>query len=375
MPIYTVLGFVIMFGLLVSVHEWGHYYAARRQGIHATTFSIGFGPVLWSRVDARGTRWQLCAFLIGGYVKFLGDKDGSSASASPELRQEAETLSEAERRRRFHLRGPGARALVIAAGPATNLILGVALLAGLYVGIGRPSVPAVISQVVAGEPAELAGVRPGDRVVTVNGHPPRTFSDVHDEIALYPGALVRLVLERTEDGATRQLGVDVQSKVGVVEAFGAKQTVGRIGIISGRTTVERMGPIDAVVAGVGDVYKQTKTTFVALGQIVSGARPLADMGGPIKMAETSGQALQAGFAVYVFYVAVISINLGVLNLLPIPVLDGAALLFCAVEAVIRRPVSNRILGYAHMAGGAALLLLMVVVSASDVYGIVQKLML
>lgn len=372
MPLYIVLGFVIMFGLLVSVHEWGHYYAARRLGIHATTFSIGFGPVLWSRVDSRGTRWQLCCFLIGGYVKFLGDKDGSSASASDELVDRSAGMGPEERRRHYLLRGPGARAIVIGAGPATNIILGLALLVGLYMGIGRPSVPPVIAQVVTGEPAELAGVRPGDRVVTVNGHAARLFSDVHDEIALYPGALVRLEIEREEGGAQRRLTIDVRSKVGTVEAFGAKQTVGRIGIVSGRMTVERVGFAEAVTGGLKDVYKQTKQTFVALGQIATLERPLSDMGGPIKMAETSGHALQAGPVLFIFFIAVISINLGILNLTPIPVLDGGALVFCAIESVTRRPISPRVLAYSHRAGGAALLALMGAVMVSDVAGIVQR---
>ena len=280
-----------------------------------------------------------------------------------------------ERRKRFFLRGPGARAIVIGAGPATNLVLGIALLAGLYMAVGRPSVPPVIAQVVAGEPAELAGVAPGDRVLSVNGHEAETFSDVHDQIALYPGGLVHLEIERAADGAPKRLSFDIRSKVGVVEAFGAKQTVGRIGIVSGRTSVTRLGPVDAVVGGVADVYKVTVTTFVTLGQLVTGQRPISDMGGPVKIAETSGQALQAGLAVFVFYVAMISINLGIFNLLPIPVLDGAALVVCAIEALIRRPVDNRILGYAHMAGGAALLALMAVVSISDVAGLIHRLML
>lgn len=375
MPLYMILGFLLMFALIVSVHEWGHYYAARRLGIHATHFSIGFGPVLWSRTDSKGTRWQVCLLLIGGYVRFLGDKDGTSASADESMRREAAALPEAERKRRYHLRGPGARALVVGAGPLTNLVLGLGLLAGLYMTVGRPSVPPVVSQVVANEPAALAGVQAGDRILSVNGHRSRTFSDVHDEISLYPGGEVRLEIRRGEGDAARDLTIDMRSKVGVIEAFGAKQTVGRIGIVSGPTSVERVGPVEAVVGGVEDVVKVTKTTFVALGQIVSGVRPLSDVGGPVKMAETSGQALAAGLAVYVFYVAMISINLGVFNLLPIPVLDGGALVVCAIEAATRRPINNRVLGYAHMAGGAALIMLMVAVSISDVLGLIQRLML
>ena len=369
-----VFGFVILFGLLVAVHEWGHYYAAKRLGIQATEFSLGFGPRLFSRVDRHGTRWQVSLLPLGGYVKFLGDKNGSSAAPDAALAADAASMPEAERRRYFHLRGPGAKAIVIAAGPLVNLVLGVAIVTSLYVGVGRPTTPPVLGEVFAGMPAAAAGLRAGDRILSVNGTKVGDFSQVHDEIALYPQGKVDLLVERTEDGRLVQLPFQVQAVRQTVEAFGAKQTVGRIGIASAPSELVRLGPAEAVTAGFGDVAKLTRTMFVAVGQIVAGERPLADMGGPVKMAEMSGKALAAGLAPYLFLMAVISINLGIFNLLPIPVLDGGGLVVCAIEAVLRRPLSPKGLAFAQNAGAVALITLMIVVTGNDLMDIIHRFM-
>jgi len=368
-----ILPFLVLFAILVAVHEWGHYYAARTLGIHATHFSLGMGPVLWSRTDRHGTVWQLAALPLGGYVRFLGDKDGSSAAPTKEMFAQAAGLSEQERRRYFHLRGPGDRAFVIFAGPAINLLLGLAIISALYVGIGRPVVEPVIRDVVAEMPAARAGVRPGDRVVSVNGNPVASFTDIHDEIALYPNGMVTLVVERQGSAGPARETLTMQAETHTIMAFGVKQTVGRIGIQSTEATLRTMGPLDALATGAVDVYKLTKGMLVALGQIITGARPLDDIGGPVKMAEMSGGAAKAGFSAFVFLVAAVSINLAVINLMPLPALDGGQLVVCAVEKAMRRPVSERALGYVHRVGVVALLGLMVVLTVNDVRNLITRL--
>ncbi len=359
--LYTVLGFIALFGILVMVHEWGHYYAARRLGIHATHFSLGFGPALWSRVDRHGTRWQLALLPLGGYVRFLGDKNGSSAAPDSGLAAAAAAMPASERKRHLHLRGPGARAVVIFAGPFVNLVLGLVIITGVYGFLGRPVTPPVVASLSAGGPAEVAGIRVGDRIVSVNGNAASSFTDVQNEVSLYPGQDVRVVVSR--DGAETPL--TVRPDRATITAYGAEQTVGRIGIGSGPTDLVRLGPVDATGAALADIYNMSKMTYVAVGQIVTGTRPMTDMGGPVKIAQMSGNAMQAGAVSFLVMLAVFSVNLALFNLLPIPVLDGGGLVVCAIEAVTRRPVSPRGLQLAQNAGALALVALMVVVTAND----------
>lgn len=365
--------FILLFGFLVAVHEWGHYYAARSLGIHATHFAVGMGPTLWSRVDRHGTRWQICALPLGGYVRFMGDKDGTSAAPSQGATLEAASLPESERRKYFHLRSPLDRAFVIFAGPAVNLFVGFLLISTLYVTLGRPTVPPVVSSVVAGYPAEAAGVLPGDRILRVNGKAVSQFGEIFDETALYPnGDIVLDILRGGEGGSQRNLSVSMRTRTETVLSFGVKQTIGRIGINSGPPVPTHTGPLEAIVIGTGDVYKLTRGMLVGLGQIISGTRPVDDIGGPVRMAEMSGGAAKAGLAAFIFLIAAVSINLAVVNLLPIPALDGGQLIVCLVEAVMRRPVNERILNYVHRFGVVALVGLMVMLTIKDVVGLIQK---
>lgn len=366
--------FIVLFGTLVAVHEWGHYYAAKSLGIHATHFAVGMGPVLWSRVDRHGTRWQLCALPLGGYVRFLGDKDGTSAAPGKGEMEAAALLPEAERRRYFHLRSPKDRAFVIFAGPAVNLFVGFLLISTLYVTIGRPTVPPVVQGVVAGYPAAAAGVEAGDRIVRVNGKAVHQFTDVYDEVALYPNGQVAIEVERTKPSAAPEhLTLTMQARSETVVTFGVNQTVGRIGISSGPPVLAYTGPIEALVIGTADVYKLTRGMLVGLGQIVTGTRPLDDIGGPVRMAEMSGGAAKAGLAAFIFLIAAVSINLAVVNLLPLPALDGGQLIVCAVEALTRRQVNERVLGYVHAGGVALLVSLMAMLTIKDVLVLIQKL--
>lgn len=369
-----VIPFIILFGTLVAVHEWGHYYAARSLGIHATHFAVGMGPVLWSRVDRHGTRWQICALPLGGYVRFLGDKDGTSAAPGKGEIEAASRLPEEERRRYFHMRSPKDRAFVIFAGPAVNLFVGFLLISTLYVTIGRPTVPPVVQSVVSGYPAEAAGIEAGDRILRVNGKAVGQFTEVFDEIALYPNGKVKVEVERKRpDAEPRTLAFDLQARTETVVTFGVNQTVGRIGITSGPPVLSYTGPLEAIVIGTADVYKLTKGMLVGLGQIIVGTRPLDDIGGPVRMAEMSGGAAKAGLAAFVFLIAAVSINLAIVNLLPLPALDGGQLMVCAVEALTRRQVNERVLGYVHAGGVVLLVSLMVMLTIKDVLGLIQKL--
>ena len=297
----------------------------------------------------------------------------SSAAPSADVAAQAATLPESERRKYFHLRSPKDRAFVIFAGPAVNLFVGFLLISTLYVTLGRPTVPPVVQSVVEGYPAAAAGVLPGDRIVRVNGKSVGQFSDVYDETALYPGGDIVLDIQRKDEGGqVRELTVPMKARTESVISFGVKQTVGRIGIGSGQPVPTYTGPVEALVIGSMDVYKLTRGMLVGLGQIITGTRPLDDIGGPVRMAEMSGGAAKAGLAAFIFLVAAVSINLAVVNLLPLPALDGGQLIVCLAEAVMRRPVNERVLGYVHRAGVAALVGLMVMLTLKDVLALVQR---
>lgn len=368
-----VLPFIAMIVVLVTLHEWGHYYAAKTIGVKVTHFSIGMGPVLWSRTDRDDCIWQVCLFPVGGFVRFLGDRDGSSASMNPDDASGAVALTAAERRKYFGLRKPADRAFVILAGPALNLILGLIIISTLYVAHGRPHIAPVIADVVAGLPAETAGVKAGDRVTSINGIDVSSFADIYEEIALRPGEAIHLEVLRDVENAPVHLEFDMVSISRKIDTFGVAQTAGQIGILStGVVETEQVGPITALIVGADDVWQLTKGMLIGLSQIVSGSRPLDDIGGPVKMAEMSGNAYQAGFTSFIFLVAAISINLGVMNLFPLPVLDGGQLVVCAVEMLTRRPVSGMVLYYIHSAGAAFLIFCMVGLTINDLLGLLAK---
>lgn len=344
--------FLFLMGVILIVHEWGHYYAAKIIDVPASDFAIGLGPTIWSRVDSRGCRWQLRLLPLGGYVKFRGGPD--------------EKLPD---RQRFDKRSPADRAFVIAAGPALNLLLGMALIASLYALNGRPYVAPVVSSIEAGMPAALAGVLPGDRIVSINGMATEEFADVIEEISLHPNGSIHMEVLR--EGMQRTFSFEASSAK--IDALGREQTVGRIGINAPSEVLYRqVGATEALMIGASDVYKLTRGAFIAIGQIVTGQRAIQEMGGPVRIAEMSGAAFEIDARMFVLLMAVISINLGVMNLLPLPILDGGQLVLCAIEAARGRPIGDKALGYMHQASALFLLLFIVGVTLNDVLNLIAR---
>jgi len=367
-----VLPFLAMIVVLVTVHEWGHYYAARTLGIAVTQFSIGMGPVLWSRRDRNGCEWRVAAFPVGGFVRFLGDRNASSVAAEDGIAGAGSAVPDAERRRYFALRNPWDRAFVIAAGPLVNLLLGLVVISGLYVANGRTFIPPVVEQTVAGAPAELAGILPGDVILSVDGQSVSSFSEVYSLVAMHPKAPLDLVVNRPADGGNERLSFTVDTGTTEIKAFGVGQTVGWIGISAPPPQVLQMDALSAISTGIDDVRMLTHGMLVGIYQIATGQRPLSDMGGPVRMAEMSGHAAQAGWMTFAFLLAAISINLGVMNLIPLPILDGGHLVLCAVEAIRRRPLNQKALYHLQNAGAILLIALMVGVTAGDVASLVTR---
>lgn len=353
----TVLAFVAVIGPLVFVHELGHYLVGRWFGVKAEAFSIGFGPEIAAWVDKRGTRWRLAAFPLGGYVRFKGDMNASSQTDPAWL-----SMSAADRAESFPAKPLWQRAAIVAAGPAINFLFAILILAAFAFAYGESRTPAVAGLVQPGSAAEAAGIRPGDRIVSLGGRVMDTYADMVMYTRIRPGEPVDVVVER--DGQRQEVRATIRA-VTESDEFGNSFTVGRIGIGAGKPVVEPVPLWRAPVVAVERVGTILRTMVETLGQIVGGSRSVKELGGPLKIAEVSGQAAVLGPESFVFFIALISINLGFINLLPIPMLDGGHLLFYAVEAVQRRPVSMRVQEWAYKSGLALLLAMMMLVTFND----------
>lgn len=354
----TILAFFLVLGPLVFIHEMGHYLVARWFGVKADVFSIGFGKELAGWTDRRGTRWKISALPLGGYVQFAGDMNPASQPSEAWL-----ALPPDERARTFNGKPLYQRALVVLAGPVTNLLFAVLILAGFGMAYGKIVASPIVGEVQAGSAAEAAGLRVGDRIVELRGDGVDDFRDIQMAVSQHPEEDLGLVIER--GGERIALAARASARV-VSDEHGNSQKIGFLGI--GPSSMERvpLGPVDAVVDAVDQTGGIIDMMITGIVQIVSGKREVQELGGPIKIAKFSGEQLASGWQNFVWFAALISINLGFINLLPIPVLDGGHLAFYAAEAVRRKPVSPRGQEWAFRTGLALVLGLMVFVTVNDV---------
>lgn len=354
----TLLAFVLVLGPLVFIHEFGHYIVGRWFGVKANVFSIGFGKELFGWTDKRGTRWKLSALPLGGYVQFAGDMNPASQPSADWLALPAE-----ERNRTFQAKALWQRALIVLAGPITNLIFAVLILASFTYAYGKVEVQPVIGQVMAGSVAERAGLKDGDRVVSIRGKAMGSFLDVRLEIGQFPGDPLEMVILR--EGRQVEIATTASVKV-ESDRFGNTQKIGFLGIGPKSFEVIPVGPGTALVEGVKQTGGIIGMMVTGIGQIITGKREVKELGGPIKIAKYSGEQLVSGWQAFIGFVALISINLGFINLLPIPVLDGGHLAFYAAEAIRRKPVGARGQEWAFRTGIALVMALMVFVTFNDV---------
>ena len=363
--LYYVIGFPLLLGPLVTIHELGHYLVGRWFGVHAEAFSVGFGKEIWGFTDRRGTRWKLSVLPLGGYVQFKGDMNPASIPDP----QAARHASAEERRGSFHHAALWKRALIVFAGPATNILLTLAIFAGFFAFYGKP-VPADAEQQLAVaefaevSPAREAGIEVGDRIVAVEGERMEDFRDVQDSIMLYPGRTLDITVDR--DGTERTFAVPVRS-VEMEDRFGNVSKVGLIGIASGASAFEfePQGVIASLGLAVDHSIGIVDMMVTGIGQIFTGERSVQELGGPVKIAKFSGEQLSLGGMAFINFVALISLNLAFINLLPIPALDGGHLAFYAAEAVRRKPVGPRGQELAFRTGMALVLMLMIFVTIND----------
>ena len=344
----SVLAFLVVLGVLVFFHELGHYLAARWRRVHVEVFSIGFGPAIATWRDRVGTLWKLAWLPLGGYVRLHGQE-------RPDM-----PLPEAAHRipgQVFHEKPVGSRALVVAAGPIANFVLAMVLFALLFATAGRPIIMPIAGDVLANSAAARAGIQVNDRIVSIAGTPIDKFEDIQRIISAHPDETLPITIKRGDQEKTLSVLTEEH------EAGGHK--VGMLGIRGGAVEYQRLSAPEALIAGVTQTWQVTAETIGGLWQMISGQRGTEDLGGPLRIAQLSGQVAQLGLGSLISFIAVLSVNLGLINLFPIPVLDGGHLLFYLAEAIRGRPIPARAQEYGFRAGLALLAGLFILATWND----------
>ncbi len=353
-----VLPFLVVMTIIVFFHELGHFAVARYFGVRVDSFSIGFGREIVGWTDKHGTRWKIGWLPLGGYVKFVDDANAASAPAREE--------SSAAQTGAFHSKPLWQRALIVAAGPLANFILAIVIFAGMYSMVGTPVLEPVVSQVVPDSPAQRAGILPGDKIVSIDGEAVESFTEISRIVALKAGRKVSVVVKR--GGETRSLWV-VLGEREVDDGIGGKMKVGFLGVshnASGGVHFERKDPLQAVALGAESTWNIISSTMVYLKEMIVGRQSTDQLAGPIRIAQISSKAAETSWLVLVQLAAVLSVSIGLINLFPIPMLDGGHLLYYGIEAVRGKPLSESAQEVGFRIGMALVLALMLFATFNDV---------
>ncbi len=354
-----IIVFLVVLTVVVFVHELGHYLVARWNGVRVEVFSIGFGKELWGWNAKSGTRWRISLLPLGGYVKMFGEHAVIEDDDSP-----PRPLTPEEQAVSFQHKTVGQRAAIVAAGPLANFVFGIGLLAALFMMMGQPTTPPVIGAVQPQSAAAEAGLQAGDRFVRIAGEEIGSFQDIQQIVRLRIGEPLEMVVLR--DGA--EVSVTAQARVTELEdAMGNVHRMPVLGISApeGSTEIVRHGVVSATAAAVEETAAMISSTFTALGQMITGVRDSQELGGPLRIAKGAGQAAQMGVESVAFFVVLLSINLGLINLFPIPMLDGGHLAYYAVEAARGRPLGMRAQEYGFRIGLFLVLALMLFATRND----------
>lgn len=349
------LPFVVTLSIVVFVHEFGHFWVARRCGVKVLSFSIGMGPEIFGRTDKHGTRWKFSALPIGGYVQMFGDADPASATVD----ENAKAMAEADRRVAFFAQNVWKRLAIIAAGPAANYLFALVVLFGMFVTFGQPITPPILDTIIENSAAAEAGLQPGDKVLSVDGQKINKFSELQRMTLLNVGASMQLEIKRK--GEVILLSV-TPKVVDAVDRFGNHRQMPRLGVTTMTRTedYQKLSLTEAVGESFATVRDVTSDTLTVIGQMIMGTRGTEDLGGPLRIAKISGDVVKTKEpGDYIWLLVMLSVNLGFVNLFPIPLLDGGHIFFYLIEAIRRKPLSERGQEYAARFGLGLVLTLMV----------------
>ena len=363
--IVTIFWFLVVLTPLVFVHEFGHYWVAKINGVRVETFSIGFGPEIFGWTDKSKTRWKFSLIPFGGYVKMFGQSDVDSNKEDHALTTEETLVSFAHKKL-------SQKAAIVAAGPIANIIFAIFILAISFATIGQSYTPAIITEVLKGSVAEEAGFEVNDVFLEVAGSSVKRFEEVAQLVQLHPGIPINVIVKR--NGSIVTVPITPAESI-QKDDLGDEIKIGRIGVRSTAREIKRHNVFEAFWQSIRATGHLTTVMVTGVSQIVSGERSAKQLGGPIRIAQISGSAADAGFASLVFITALLSVNLGLINLLPIPLLDGGHLVFYAYEFVFRRPPNQKVVDIGLKIGLALVLSLMLFATYNDLsrLPLIQKL--
>ena len=356
--LHSFLAFIVIISAIVFVHEFGHFWVARRCGVHVETFSIGFGPEVFGWNDKHKTRWKVSLLPLGGFVKMYGDGNAASAPDKAILTK----MTKAEKARSFYHKNLKQKAAIVVAGPVSNFLFAIIVLTGFFLYYGRPETAPEIGEVAHDSAAEFAGLKKGDVIKKLNGADIVRFEDLRSIANMHPGEKMDVIFMRDKQLIRRAITPKLTE---TNDIFGNKIRVGLLGVSSSSVVYKPMGVTEALPAGFMEVFHISSNTLKAIGQMIVGSRSPDELSGILRIGQYSGQAANKGISVVLWFMAVLSVNLGLINLLPIPVLDGGHLMFYAVEAVKGRPMAERVQEWGYRVGFSLLVLLMVFATYND----------
>jgi regulator of sigma E protease len=360
--LYYIIPFIIVTSVIVFVHEFGHFWVARRCGVQVEVFSIGFGAELFGITDKHGTRWKFCLIPMGGYVKMFGDKNAASQADEEALSK----MSSKEKQKAFVSKSLAAKSAIVVAGPAANYLLSAIIFSLFFLIYGYPNASTTISGILENSPASKAGIYPGDVINEINGKQVKSFDDIMKIMALNLGEEISIKVNDQD----RNKIIKPEEMI-TKDALGNEVKQYRIGIIASDIKLEKQNIFDAIKLGVYECYKLSAMTLKAMAQMITGARSGQELGGPVKIAQYAAKSAESGFQSMLWFIALLSVNLGLINLLPIPVLDGGHLLIFAIEWCFGKKIAYKVQNYGFQIGIILLLILMVVVMVNDINSLLK----
>ena len=367
--IYYVIPFIVLLSILVFVHEFGHFLVARWCGVKVSAFSIGFGKTLWSKTDKKGTVWKISAVPLGGYCQFLGDGDASSSST-----EGLENLNDEDKKHAFAFQNPFKKLAIVLAGPGFNYLLAILIYFVLFAAFGRFSLPPVVSEVLEGGAAESAGILQGDRITVINGHEIKEWSDISKEILLSPNHFASIDVLRGNEALHFDVELVEMDKVQRNQTTQKQYMLGVKSLGALEFTHEKFSLPQAFVESCKEVWNVTVMTLRGVGQMIAGERGSEDVGGVIRIAEMTGDITKdESLFDFVTFLALLSINLGLINLFPIPVLDGGHVVIFVLEILTGRPMKEKTKEYLFKAGFLILVALMVFATFNDIVHLIKRL--
>jgi len=357
--IYYLVPFILTLTIIVFVHEFGHFWVARRAGVKVEVFSIGFGKELFGFNDKHGTRWKFCLIPMGGYIKMFGDK-GAASNSDDEM---IATLSSEEKKKAFSCKSLLAKSAIVFAGPAANYIFSALIFTMFFTIYGFPNAQPIVTKVLDNSPASKANIEPGDVIIQMDDQEIKDFNDISMFMGLNVGEMVNVTIKRDDQVIDKQI---IPDQFAVKDILGNEVKSYKLGIMAERVALEPQNIFTASKLAVYECYRLSYMSLKALGQMIMGTRSAKELGGPIKIAQYSAKSAEKGFQSLLWFMALLSVNLGLINLMPIPVLDGGHLLLYLVEFTLGKNIASKVQSFGFQIGIALIIMLTIFTTLNDV---------